>query len=119
MNEPQAAWIRAAVVAFGILPTGATVEAQAPQPSGAADGRVHVSLALSHPPSSAYPPSLEPQAVEVAYAPDLSADAPQHRELLAGAAGSRVRVGTLECHRALRLGEIAPEGGDAARSFEL
>ena len=111
--------IRAAVVAFGILLTGAAAGAQAPQPSAAADGRVHVSLALSHPPSSAYPPSLEPQLIGVAYAPDLSADAPRHRELLAGAAGSRVRVGTLECHRALRLGEIAPDGGDATRSFEL
>ena len=107
-------WIRAAVVAFGILVTGAAAAAQA-----TADGRVYVSLALSHPPSSAYPPSLEPQQISVAYAPHLSADAPEHRELLAGTAGSRVRVGTLECHRALRLGEIAPEGGDAARSFEL
>ena len=111
--------IRAAVVAFGILLTGAAARAQAPQPSAAADGRVHVSLALSHPPSSAYPPSLEPQLIGVAYAPDLSADAPRHRELLAGAAGARVRIGTLECHRALRLGEIAPDGGGAARSFEL
>ena len=93
--------------------------AQAPRPSTAVDGRVHVSLALSHPPSSAYPPSLEPQAVELAYAPDLSTGAPQHRELLAGVAGSRVRIGTLKCHRALRLGEIAPEGGDATRSYEL
>ena len=111
--------IRAAVVAVGIFLTATAAGAQAPQPSAAADGRVHVSLALSHPPSSAYPPSLEPQLIGVAYAPDLSADAPRHRELLAGAAGSRVRVGTLECHRALRLGEIGPEGGDAARSFEL
>ena len=102
--------IRGAVVAFGMLLTAIVA---------AADGRVHVSLALSHPPSSAYPPSLEPQLVDIAYAPDLSADAPQHRELLAGTAGLRVRVGTLECHHALRLGEIAPEGGDAARSFEL
>ena len=111
--------IRAAVVAVGIFLTATAAGAQAPQPSAAADGRVHVSLALSHPPSSAYPPSLEPQLIGVAYPPDLSADAPRHRELLAGAAGSRVRVGTLECHRALRLGEIGPEGGDAARSFEL
>ena len=109
----------AAVVVFGILLTGAAVGTQAPQPSAAADGRLHVSLALSHPPSSAYPPSLEPQLVDIAYAPDLSADAPQHRELLAGTAGSRVRVGTLECHRTLRLGEIAPDGGDAMLSFEL
>lgn len=109
----------AAVVAFGILLAATAAGAQAPQPNAAGDGRVHVSLALSHPPSSAYPPSLEPQQIGVAYAPDLSADSPRHRELLAGTAGSRVRVGTLECHRALRLGEIAPEGGDAMRSFEL
>ena len=30
-----------------------------------------------------------------------------------------MRIGTLECHRTLRLGEIGPEGGDATRSFEL
>ena len=106
-------------VACGVVLMAATAGAQAVQPSAAADGRVHVSLALSHPPSSAYPPSLEPQLIGVAYAPDLSADARQHRELLAGTAGSRVRVGTLECHRALRLGEIAPQDGAATRSFEL
>ena len=93
--------------------------AQAPQPSAAADGLVHVSLVLSHPPSTAYPPSLDPQVIDLAYARDLSADAPSNRAVLAGAVGSRVRVGTLECHRALRLGEIAPEGGAATRSFEL
>ena len=109
----------ATALTIGVLLTGAAAGAQAPRPSAAADGRVHVSLALSHPPSSAYPPSLEPQAVELAYAPDLSAGAPQHRELLAGAAGARVRVGTLECHPALRLGEIGPEDGAATRSFEL
>ena len=117
-----------------LLPMATVAGAQAPPPSAEADGLVHVSLALSRPPSSAFPPSLDPQAIDLAYAPDLSADTPRHRALLAGTAGTRVRIGTLECHRALRMGEIAPdhasppvvtqagavpEGDPSTRSYEL
>ena len=119
----------------GVVLMAPAVGAQAPQPSAEADGLLHVSLALSRPPSSAYPPSLNPQVIDVAFAPDLSADAPPHLALLAGTAGSRVRVGTLEAYRALRLGAITPdlstsivvtltnsepdEGATTMRSFEL
>ena len=101
-------------LAFGAIVVGLVLMApaagaQAPQPSAEADGLLHVSLALSRPPSSVYPPSLNPQVIDVAFAPDLSADAPPHLALLAGTAGSRVRVGTLEAHRALRLGAITPD----------
>ena len=119
MNEPQAALIRAAILAVGILLTGAAAGAQAPQPSARAGGLLHVSLVLSRPPSTAFALSLEPQEIDFAYAADLSADAPQHRELLAATVGSRVRIGIFECPRTLRLGAIAPEAGVSRRSFEL
>ena len=101
-------------LAFGAIVVGVVLMApvagaQAPQPSAEADGLLHVSLTLSRPPSSAYPPSLNPQVIDLAFAPDLSADAPPHLALLAGTAGSHVRLGTLECHRALRLGTITPD----------
>ena len=122
-------------IVVGLVLIAPTAGAQAPQPSAEADGLLHVSLALSRPPSSAYPPSLNPQVIDVAFAPDLAADAPPHLALLAGTAGSRVRVGTLEAYRALRLGAITPdlstpivvtqtnsepdEGASTMRSFEL
>ena len=122
-------------IVIGLVLMAPAAGAQAPQPSAEADGLLHVSLALSRPPSSVYPPSLNPQVIDVAFAPDLSADAPPHLALLAGTAGSRVRVGTLEAHRALRLGAITPdlstpivvtqtnsepdESASTMRSFEL
>lgn len=106
-------------IVVGVVLMATAAGAQAPQPSAEADGLLHVSLTLSHPPSSAVAPSLDPQVIDLAFAADLSADAPHHLALLAGTVGSRVRVGTLEDHRALRLGEIAPEGGPSTRSFEL
>ena len=96
-------------IVVGVVLMAPVAGAQAPQPSAEADGLLHVSLTLSRPPSSAYPPSLNPQVIDLAFAPDLSADAPPHLALLAGTAGSHVRVGTLECHRALRLGAITPD----------
>ena len=71
--------------------TVATVAAQTPEPSNEADGLVHVML------------TLENQAISLAYEPDLSDDEP----VLAGAPGTRARVGTLEAHRALRIGSLA------------
>ena len=99
----------AIVVVVGVVLMATAAGAQAPQPSAEADGLLHVSLALSRPPSSVYPPSLDPQVIDLAFAPDLSPDAQPHLALLAGTAGSRVRVGTLEAHRALRLGAITPD----------
>ena len=77
--------------------TAAVAEAQTPQPSAEADGLVHAEL------------TLEAQALSVAYPPDLSADDRAHQALLSGTVGSRVRVGTLEGHRALRIGSLAPD----------
>ena len=74
--------------------TAAHAGAQAPPPTEEADGLVHASLVL------------EGQAIDVAFPPDLAADGPAYAELLAG---SPVRVGTFEAHRALRMGTLAPD----------
>ncbi len=65
--------------------------AQTPPPTEEADGLVHASLVL------------EGQEISVAFPPDLAADGPAYAELLAGTA---VRVGTFEGHRALRIGTL-------------
>ena len=77
--------------------TAARSSAQAPEPSNEGDGLVHASL------------TLENQAITVVYAPDLSSDDAAHQSLLAGTAGARVRIGTLEGHRALRIGSLTPD----------
>ncbi|MCY4026389.1 MAG: DUF2911 domain-containing protein [Acidobacteria bacterium] len=71
--------------------------AQTPDPSHEADGLLHASL------------TLENQEIHVAFSPGLRADGPAYQNLLSGAVGSRVRVGTLVAHRALRLGTLAPD----------
>ena len=73
-----------------------TAGAQAPQSSDGVDGLLHAAL------------TLDAQNIDIAFAADLAAGA-EGRALLAGQLGARVRVGTLEAHRALRLGSIAPD----------
>ncbi len=70
--------------------------AQAPQPSDGVDGLLHAAL------------TLDAQNIDIAFGPGLAAGA-EGRALLAGQLGARVRVGTLEGHRALRLGSIVPD----------
>jgi len=74
-----------------------TAGAQTPEPSREADGLLHASL------------TLENQEVHVAFSPGLRADGLAYRSLLSGTVGSRVRVGALTAHRALRLGTLAPD----------
>jgi hypothetical protein len=74
-----------------------TAGAQAPPPSHETDGLVHASL------------TLEAQEIRVAFSPDLRAESLAYRSLLSATVGSRVRVGTLDAHRALRLGTLAPD----------
>ena len=74
-----------------------TAGAQTPEPSREADGLVHASLALDN------------QEIQVAFAPDLRAGGLAYQSLLSDTVGSRVRVGTLTAHRALRLGTLAPD----------
>lgn len=71
--------------------------AQTPEPSEEGDGLVHTLLVL------------EAQSIDVALTPDLSADDAANRTLLDGTAGARVRIGTIDGHRALRIGELAPD----------
>ena len=82
---------------FAALMVCSPVGAQLPEPSAAADGLVHVELVLDR------------QLIGVTFSPGLSADdGAEHRRVLAGAVGSRFRIGRLEGHRALRLGAITP-----------
>ena len=74
-----------------------TAGAQTPEPSREADGLLHASL------------TLENQEVHVAFSPGLRANGLAYRSLLSGTVGSRVRVGALTAHRALRLGTLAPD----------
>ena len=74
-----------------------TAGAQMPEPSQEADGLLHVSLAL------------DAQEIDVAFPPELRAEHHAYQWLLAGTVGSRVRVGTLDAHRAARLGTLAPD----------
>ena len=77
--------------------TAAVAGAQTPEPSHEADGLVHASL------------TLEVQGIDVAFPPDLRASHHAYQWLLSGTVGSRVRVGTLDAHRAVRLGTLAPD----------
>jgi len=81
---------------FLALLTAKIVDGQTPKPSGPADGFVHSEL------------TLESQLISIAFSPDLSASDESHQALIAGTIGSRVEVGRLEGHRALRLGSIIP-----------
>ena len=45
----------------------------------------------------------------MAFSPGLGSDGRAYRSLLSDTVGSRVRVGTLTAHRALRLGTLAPD----------
>ena len=89
---------RLIVLGLAVCLVAAPAEAQPPEPSAEGDGLVHAEL------------TLDAKLVSVAFSPDLSADdGVAFRRVLAGTVGSRVRVGTLEGHRALRLGSIAPK----------
>ncbi len=70
---------------------GAHAGAQTPPPTEEADGLVHASLVL------------EGQEIDVAFPPDLAATGPAYAELLAGTA---VRLGSFQGHRALRIGTL-------------
>ena len=75
----------------------AVAGAQTPEPSNEADGLVHASL------------TLETQGITVAFPPELRAGHHAYQWLLSGTVGSRVRVGTLDAHRGLRLGALQPD----------
>ncbi len=77
--------------------TGAGAGAQTPAPGNGADGLVHASL------------TLEAQGITVAFPPGLRAGHHAYQWLLSGTVGSRVRIGALDAHRALRLGALAPD----------
>jgi hypothetical protein len=77
--------------------TASVAGAQTPEPSHEADGLVHASLAL------------EAQEIDVAFPPELRAGHHAYRWLLSDTVGSRVKVGTLDAHRALRLGTLEPD----------
>ena len=80
-----------------VVAAGAPAAAQAPEPSEEPDGLLHATL------------TLQAQFIDIAYTPDLAADDAEHRALLDGTVGARVRIGTIEGHRALRIGAIAPD----------
>ena len=91
--------VRPTLLAAGIVyvltaVTAAFAGAQTPPPTEDADGLVHASLVL------------EGQEIRVAFPPDMNASGPAYAELLAGTA---VRLGTFEGHRALRMGTLAPD----------
>lgn len=77
--------------------TATVAGAQTPEPSNEADGLVHASL------------TLETQGIAVAFPPELRAGHHAYQWLLSGTVGSRVRVGALDAHRALRLGALQPD----------
>ncbi|MCY4635669.1 MAG: DUF2911 domain-containing protein [Acidobacteria bacterium] len=89
--------LRALLTAGGCCLAAAIAGAQTPEPGNEADGLVHASL------------TLEAQGVTVAFPPDLRAGHHEYRWLLSGTVGSRVRVGSLDAHRALRLGALEPD----------
>lgn len=84
------------LLAAGVT-AGVPATAQTPEPSEEGDGLVHTLLVL------------EAQSIDVALTPDLSADDAANRTLLDGTAGARVRIGTIDGHQALRIGELAPD----------
>ena len=77
--------------------TAAAAGAQTPEPSHEADGLLHASL------------TLETREIHVAFPPGLRAGHHAYQWLLSGTVGSRVRVGALDAHRALRMGTLAPD----------
>ena len=91
--------VRRGLLAAGVVwcLTAAIPGAQTPEPGNEADGLVHASL------------TLEAQGVTVAFPPELRAGHHEYQWLLSGTVGSRVKVGTLDAHRALRLGALAPD----------
>ena len=92
------------ILATGMT-TGAPAAAQTPEPSEEGDGLLHATL------------TLQAQLIDVAYTPDLAADDAAHRPLLDATAGARVRIGTIEGHQALRIGEMAPDLEALAAAF--
>ena len=90
-------WRSAGILMMAVVLITAPAAAQTPEPTETADGMMHALL------------TLEAQAIDIAFTPDLRDDDPAHRALLDGAVGSRVRIGALEGHRALRIGEVAPD----------
>ena len=88
---------RLAAGALTLALATAVVTAQAPPPGAAADGLLHAEL------------TLDAQLISVAFRPDLPAAGGTHLALLAGAVGSRARVGSLTAHPALRIGSIVPD----------
>ena len=91
--------VRRVLIAAGVAAclTTAVAGAQTPEPSHEADGLVHASLVL------------EVQEVDVAFPPELRAGNHAYQWLLSGTVGSRVKVGKLDAHRALRLGTLEPD----------
>ena len=91
--------VRRVLIAAGVAAclTAAVAGAQTPEPSHEADGLVHASLAL------------EAQEIDVAFPPELRAGHHAYGWLLSGTVGSRVKIGTLDAHRALRLGTLEPD----------
>lgn len=81
--------------------------AQTPEPSEEGDGLLHAVLVL------------EAQSIDIAFAPDLSTDDAANRTLLDGAAGARVRIGAIEGHQALRIGEMAPDLEALAETYRV
>ena len=73
-----------------------TVSAQTRVTETSADGLMHVSL------------TLEAQEIDVAFSPFLEDSGAANQAFLEGIIGSRIRVGSLDAHRALRLGSLAP-----------
>ena len=99
ITRPRGAGIRRGLLLAGVAwcLTAAIAGAQTPEPSHEADGLVHASIAL------------EAQEIDVAFPPDLRAAHHAYQWLLSGTVGSRVKVGTLDAHRALRLGTLEPD----------
>ena len=91
--------VRRVLIAAGVgaCLTAAVAGAQTPEPGNEVDGLVHASL------------TLEAQGISVAFPPGLRSAHHAYRWLLSGTVGSRVRVGTLDAHRALRLGALEPD----------
>lgn len=94
------------IVGVAVFLTAAFAHAQSVEPRVESDGQVHVGL------------TLEAQSITVVYPPDLSATDESHQALLSGMVGSRIEVGTLEGHRALRIGSIAPDVAPATGGAE-
>ena len=88
---------RIAIIVGALVLSTTPLAAQPVPPNGETDGLLHAELTLNR------------QLVRVSLQPGLSADdGVAHREVLAGAAGAGLEIGTLEGHRALRLGTIVP-----------